>query len=271
MHTDIHAPRQDVGDRAQSFTLIELLVVIAIIGVLTSLLLPAFPAAREQARRAKCSNNLRQISVALFTYMDEYGGYPPFHPEHLPPSSYLLLLSGFGGAEGAYPVATDAHGYGADDRPLNPYLASWMTLHPKSKMETFCCPSDNATHVGPGVSHYGYVGNSYTLNWTYGCWTAYDGIGMWPEAWVGRTRRRLLPNHAISTAPSRFVMMGDEGYQWLALGTPCTLNWHGGNRSKGYNYNLLFLDGRVAVTQVRRGVVKGQDWALDYRKDKAEP
>ena len=140
--TPISEPRTYSWRRG--FTLVELLVVIAIIGILIALLLPAVQAAREAARRSSCTNNLKQIGLALHLYHDVNRSLPPGWIAQHPTSGqpYWLGRPGWGWGTRLLPFLEQAN---LSDNLIDYRLPMTDASHAEARstvVKTFICPSD---------------------------------------------------------------------------------------------------------------------------------
>src|SRR5476651_1826255 len=111
-----HTDRIDLHRSKAGFTLIELLVVIAIIAILAAILFPVFARARENARRASCQSNLKQIGLGFAQYIQDYDELYPRN------DNSLVAAAGTGGWA---------------SYQLQPYIKS---------VQLFGCPSDSAVN-----------------------------------------------------------------------------------------------------------------------------
>jgi prepilin-type N-terminal cleavage/methylation domain-containing protein len=127
--------------RSRGFTLIELLVAVAIIGILVGLVLPAVQAAREQARRLQCANNLRQIGLALANYVDRYQGLPFGYRSNWDSFNQRETGPGWGWASKILPFLDQQPLYDAIRFDLNIEAAENLTVR-TLPIGVYLCPTD---------------------------------------------------------------------------------------------------------------------------------
>ena len=166
-----------IRPKKHGFTLVELLVVIAIIGILIALLLPAVQAAREAARRSQCTNNLKQLALALHNYHDTYKAFPPYAQPPISTSSPSI------------------YGYSAQIKIL-PYIEQ-QPLYDQIKtasrdfsrdagadsvtqgilVSAFVCPSDQPYPLAGRLGYCNYkVSAGSNLGWSLGSLSRHNGV-----------------------------------------------------------------------------------------------
>ncbi len=171
--------------RRRGFTLIELLVVIAIIGVLIALLLPAVQAAREAARRSQCTNNLKQIGLAIHNYHSATDSLPPageVYSNDYPQFGWVAGPQNFSMKVRILPFMEQTNAYNTVNFNVS---AIWNTgpgspidgiqinrTIRRTKIASFICPSDAND---PGTDDPQVPGTSYGQN----C-----GLNRYNTAWV---------------------------------------------------------------------------------------
>ena len=164
--------------RWRGFTLIELLVVIAIIAILIGLLLPAVQKVREAAARMKCTNNLKQISLATIGCADTYEGrlppsiglYPSFGnaaPNNSDGGIFLHILPRI--EQDALFKATYLNPDTGGRNGGLPAYSQWTAPIQNSKVKGYICPSDPTQNPGEFArASYGVNGQVFRHNYQWG-------------------------------------------------------------------------------------------------------
>ena len=237
--------------KRMGFTLIELLVVISVIAVLLAILLPVLNWASLQTKRVSCGNNLKQITLAWTSYLDDHDG------RFYQGITANLDYGGWKGIKKWWP------------RPLNKYVE---LEDPNGVTEddatVFCCPSDRGGVPGLFLREKAYRvnGTSYQTNiFLIGqnrCGTFSDHTAV-----LDQEISQRLPNLNRSDVanPSRLLLIGDYGWinQWKPKPHPENewkdlTEWH----RKANFHNLAFLDGHAQFQNIRKGFYVTDDYCV---------
>ena len=191
----------------RAFTLIELLVVIAIIAVLVAILLPAVQQAREAARRSQCSNNLKQLGIAMHSYAEVSGTLPPGGSGGIfgaiagdyNQSGYVWLRS-------IMPQIDQAASYNAWNEGAQ-YAVGNNNNIIRATIPGLLCPSDTASRTWNATPNYNYAVN--LGNTTCYRTTPFNGVTY--------TAAPFQMNSSQTATVAKFADMGDGTSNVLLL------------------------------------------------------
>jgi prepilin-type N-terminal cleavage/methylation domain-containing protein/prepilin-type processing-associated H-X9-DG protein len=277
--------RSSVNAQA-AFTLVELLVVIAIIGILIALLLPAVQAAREAARRAQCTNNLKQLGLALQNYNDITGAFPfrrggtsgcgssPYIQGNCGRVSGFIPLLPFLEQQAMYNNIRGGGGIAAGSGPAAPFgPAGWNSWNYWNyQVPMLLCPSDTMAPPAPGAvgqNNYAFsMGDSIYANrdsnavrGMFGCGTQAVKLNMVTDGTSNTLAmsERMRANIALGSSQRVDVRMGAAtGVSGLNTGPGVCLTQANGryfsnpSMVRGY-FGTLWTDGepeRVGVSTI---------------------
>lgn len=209
-----------------AFTLVELLVVIAIIGILVALLLPAVQAAREAARRSQCSNNLKQIGLAMHNYADKFKEALPYNSDNATGRAFSWMFAQLPYIEQATLYDQFNRSFDNDDNS-NPLVAGGPTnqVLRRTVINGYICPSNSQ----PGLrenQNKGYpVGNAGGPQAG-----GTDYVGNLGHVWSGWRDCGAVPDFPDPSGAGRFVK-GSAGTPWI----------DGNSAGEARNYNGVFM------------------------------
>jgi len=261
------------------FTLVELLVVIAIIGVLVALLLPAVQAAREAARRTSCSNNLKQLGVAMHNFHDTFGDLPVGAVDDetdnygwsVPLLQFMEQGTVYDQLVAANVIMNNLYGNGENVKPSgNSSIDSYQgqtqigqnhaNSVAKTSLAAFICPSDvlpQFDNDGYGKSNYcGNVGSGTT---SLGCGQFRGDVQTGVFLFSGNNNFHYSVNFAqVTDGTSNTIAIGEVS-ESRNVSASNTSNgnfplWTAGNNNAGCNFTshgggLRVCDAGYAVNQ----------------------
>lgn len=196
----------------RGFTLIELLVVIAILGVLIALLLPAVQAARESARRAQCTNNLKQIGLAIHNYHDASGVFPSsMNSWSARQTAYFTAFTAILPYLEQEPLFSSYHLDLNNTEPAN-------TTATSTRVAVYLCPSMTLPRAKPDPANNDFAAPaSYAMSSGSRYAWAWSNTGLY-----GRPDGVLIPNEETPGPGRPVVGVGPVGLRDIADGTAQT-------------------------------------------------